>query len=1114
MQRYENICISPNFFVPLRPDINIQIKILMRKITLFLLSLFALSLSAQVTTVPAIVQKGYGGEITVIYNPNEGNKGMADATQCYAHTGVTIDDKDWQKAGTWRDGKEKYKMTKNADGNWELKITPNIYSYYGISPDHNVTKLCFVFNDGPGGKKEGKTSEGGDIFVELAEKGLAVLITNSLPDISNVGDKVTLNCVATEDAQLSLSVNGKEVKTAEGTSLTYSYTYAKEGDYEFTFTATKGDKVKTTSAFTCVVTEPIKQNRPEGIVNGIYYDKDDNTKVTLCTYAATKLAADESGAAKTITVKAKLPSHWTKTITAWVWESGAEGKSVTPTRDGDWYVVSQKCATLNIIFRNGTDWDGDSNQTEDITATSNMNIQVAQSGSGKAKYDVLERDLVVKAKMPSNWTEKITAVVTPAGGSEKVVTPTLQNGWYVFSETCKSLSVVYRNGDATTDANQSAPISLDNNTMLQLTQEGQNKAVCNIVTADPAKHVFVVGDFNNWTISNDYQLKQANDSAYFWIELEGLAPQKEYAMQYVVVRADGQTKRISDLYSEKLLHPDDKYEPKTVDPTLMDYPKQGEGYVTVIQTDKPQYKWSDATLNFKRPDKNNLVIYELWVYDYTPQRSLNAVKERLGYLKGLGVNAIELMPVCEFEGNYNWGYSPTHYFAFDKAYGSSDDMKAFVDACHQLGIAVIVDMVFNHATGLNPMNKLNDLKLNPWFNENPPHGDNVYEDWNHDFAPTKTMFTRALQYWLTEYKVDGFRMDLSHGLCGTTNNAMTHIADYYNYGVKAVAEDAYFILEHWGSNMGGDRPSLVNQGMMCWENTNEAYRTTAAGSTSGSFSNANKLGYVSYCESHDEERMVYQARTKGMGDLKTNEKARLKRATENVIFNVLLAGPHMIWQFEEIGYDFSINSSEGSPQGTSSDNRCAKKQRPEYLGYFQHPDRVEQYTKIAQAIQLRTQLLSDKFVAAKKPSKATLSGKLRTIQWGNDVYVAGNFHLSENQKVTIPAGTWYNYYTQTQQTATEVELAPGEFIILTGTAVKLPEIDTNFTYFTDVENVLVPELPAEILPPYNATIYTISGQVVSVQRNVEQVNMDALNNGLYLIQIEKNGQRVTKKVIR
>ena len=103
---------------------------------------------------------------------------------------------------------------------------------------------------------------------------------------------------------------------------------------------------------------------------------------------------------------------------------------------------------------------------------------------------------------------------------------------------------------------------------------------------EPAKHVFVVGDFNKWTISNEYQLKQANDSAYFWIELTGLNPGQEYAMQYVVVRADGKVVRISDLYSTELKHPDDKW----ISGYKSNYPAQGDGYVTVLQTNKPAFK--------------------------------------------------------------------------------------------------------------------------------------------------------------------------------------------------------------------------------------------------------------------------------------------------------------------------------------------------------------------------------------------------------------------------------------------------------------------------------------------------------------------------------------------
>ena len=149
----------------------------------------------------------------------------------------------------------------------------------------------------------------------------------------------------------------------------------------------------------------------------------------------------------------------------------------------------------------------------------------------------------------------------------------------------------------------------------------------------------------DWKLDNAYQMKK--DGYYFWITLNNLEPGKEYRFQYAVERADGVKKQICDLYSEKVLHPDDKWEPKQVDPTLIDYPKRGAdgGYVTVIQTNKPQYQWSEATLNFQRPNKNNLIIYELWVYDYATKRTFQGVKERLDYLQNLGVNAIELMPL-------------------------------------------------------------------------------------------------------------------------------------------------------------------------------------------------------------------------------------------------------------------------------------------------------------------------------------------------------------------------------------------------------------------------------------------------------------------------------------
>ena len=757
---------------------------------------FALSLYAQVSISPSIIEAGYTGQVVVTFDPTKGNGGMVGATKCYAHTGlITSASKstsDWKYVVSgWRAANTP-QLTKVGD-KWQLTI-PNIYTFYNCPATTEIVALAFVFHDGPGGSKDGKTAAGTDILVFIGEEVA-----------SDIWEGFTPNSCQTA-------------------------------------------------------------TRPAGIDMGITYDAD-QTKATLCIYAANK-------------------------------------------------------------------------------------------------------------------------------------------------------------------------------------------------TGQPAQHVFLLGDMTDWKLSNNYQLKR--DGNYFWITLENLQPGKQYRFQYAVVRADGVKKQLSEAFAELQLHPDDAYEPATVwGNQLPQYPMRGPdgGYVSILQTAKPTFNWSQETLNFQRPDKNNLIIYEVWTYDYTPKRCFASLMDRLDYIQNLGVNALELMPVCEFDGNYNWGYSPNHYFAVDKAYGTPEEFKTLIDECHKRGIAVIMDMVFNHATGNNPMNKLYpygaDLAQNPWFNVSAPHSDNVYEDWNHDFEPTRRMFVRALNYWLTEYKVDGFRMDLSHGFCGPNcNNLMNNIAHYYEQGVKAASPDAYFILEHWGSNMNTQRPQLIKQGMLCWNNTNNAYSQTAMGylSSGDAFTEANKDGYVSYCESHDEERNFYKARTNGKGLIKTDESVRLARIAVNMAFNVLLNGPHMIWQYQEVGYDWSINSSYDKPNANNSGNRTAIKTRPESYGFFKPGIRMEQYKLIAAVCYLRTHLLPTVF-AGDPVAVSVGSGKIvRTIEWGSGataVYVAGNFSPDSPQQLTVPSGTWYDYlHGAAAITSSTVMLAPGELLVLTGSPLTAPAVPDSYEEFS------------------------------------------------------------------
>ena len=124
-------------------------------------------------------------------------------------------------------------------------------------------------------------------------------------------------------------------------------------------------------------------------MHGLYNFNGCNGKVTaLCDGGETPNPGDDPKPEepKGITVKAKVPAHWTNTITAWVWPTGGDGREVTPTKDGEWYVVTENTDALNVIFKNGAGWNGDSNQTEDMTFTTNTCIQLSQSGNDKAKY--------------------------------------------------------------------------------------------------------------------------------------------------------------------------------------------------------------------------------------------------------------------------------------------------------------------------------------------------------------------------------------------------------------------------------------------------------------------------------------------------------------------------------------------------------------------------------------------------------------------------------------------------------------------------------------------------------------------------------------------------------
>ena len=334
--------------------------------------------------------------------------------------------------------------------------------------------------------------------------------------------------------------------------------------------------------------------------------------------------------------------------------------------------------------------------------------------------------------------------------------------------------------------------------------------------------------FNNYQANTDYFMNRTPDNNAFWIDINGLTPGQEYTFQYLI---DG-TITTADPFSELVLDPgNDQYIPAVTYPNLPPYPTgKTTGIVTVIQPGAPAYQWQNT--NFTRPAKENLVVYELLVRDFVARHDYQTIIDSLDYLERLGVNAIEIMPVNEFEGNESWGYNPSFHMALDKYYGTRDDFKEFVDECHGRGIAVILDVVYNHAFSQSPLCQMwwdatnfKPSPSNPYLNPDARHPFNVGYDFDHEAFATQEWFKRVNRYWMEEFNVDGFRFDLSKGFTQTNSGSdvgfwnqydASRIALWKSYAdyLRSIDPNVYLILEHFANN--DEETELANYDFMIW----------------------------------------------------------------------------------------------------------------------------------------------------------------------------------------------------------------------------------------------------------------------------------------------------------
>ena len=388
-------------------------------------------------------------------------------------------------------------------------------------------------------------------------------------------------------------------------------------------------------------------------------------------------------------------------------------------------------------------------------------------------------------------------------------------------------------------------------------------------------YCYVVGDFSKWEREDAYIMNRDEEAGCWWYTMTGVEADKEYMFQYYIGNVGGERRRYADPYSEIVYEQYDKYVSSTTYPDMPSFPSKTSGVVSAFQVNRPEYTWEVD--DYQIEDENDLVIYELLFRDFTATKDINGALEKLDYLEALGVNAIELMPIQEFSGADSWGYNPIAYFALEKAYGTREMYKKFIDECHKRGMAVIVDVVYNHAHEDHAMAGLyfdwssyKPTSNNPWFNVNAPHPFSVFHDWNHENQMVRDHIKRSLTYLIEEYKVDGFRFDLTKGFTNkqsTESTASNYDASrvetlkYYGRHIKSVDPNAVVILEHFADSENKD---LAAAGMKVWRNMNHSYRSSVSGSAADftglwTGTSAAHGTYVSFMESHDEERTCYGA---------------------------------------------------------------------------------------------------------------------------------------------------------------------------------------------------------------------------------------------------------------
>ena len=728
---------------------------------------------------------------------------------------------------------------------------------------------------------------------------------------------------------------------------------------------------------------------------------------------------------------------------------------------------------------------------------------------------------------------------------------------------------------------QAIPSGLVNGINYNLTD---NTKATLVLEAPGKDFVYVAGSFNNYNPDSNYAMKKDPSSDKFWLELTGLTSGANNTYQYWVVDQtpianSPSLVKAADPCSTMVLSPyDDQWIPNTTFPSLPAYPAGQDREVSWFKTGTTPYNWQ--VTNFTKPNKDKLVIYELLIRDFDANRNYQDVINRIQYFKDLGINAIQLMPIMEFEGNESWGYNTAFHMALDKFYGTPEKFKELVDLCHQNGIAVILDIAFNHAFGRNPMIRMwmNDpdgdgwggpASDNPYFNTTAKHSYSVGDDFNHSSTLTRNYVKQTVKHWIEEYKIDGLRWDLTKGFtqnCTSGDDACTNayqqdrvdvLKEYADY-CWTLDNNHYVIFEHLGTD--GEEQQWANyrigegKGIMMWGEMYTQYKELAMGYTTQNISRMSHTSrgftgkrLIGYPESHDKDRMMYEAITYGNNTgtfpVNGNLTNALNRMGAIGATSILVPGPKMIWHFGELGNNQSIYTcANGTINDEGSlfpgDCKLDTKEQVQWTGnWLADARRTSILSDWSKLIKLKTSepvFMGDHAISPDvnnvKQRIYIYDNTIATTQLRN-VVVLANFSVSNltinpsfpTDVYTYPM-TWYDLMDNNAPVVINnptdvISVNSGRFRVFGNKPATLSSDD----FETIQNNITVYPNPTKnsfalTQDASKVEIYNIAGQLIKTFNNVisnQQLDSTNLETGLYLIKItHTNGISQTKKMLK